>query len=162
GSTRRLIHYHSECSVMIVAIVQARMNSSRLPGKVLQEIAGQPMLWHVVQRTRQAQLLDRVVVATSDQSSDDPLAEFCARENIPCFRGSEQDVLDRYYQAARSIQADGIVRITSDCPLIDPDVIDKVIRAYEEEHYDYAANVLRYTYPNGLDVEVFSMTALTR
>lgn len=143
-----------------VAIIQARMGSTRLPNKVLADIAGQPMLYYVVTRTQQANTLDLVVVATSDKPADDSVARFCKINDIPCFRGNEDDVLDRYYQAAQSFQADVVVRITADCPLIDPDVIDEVVRVYLDGDYDYVSNVLPPTYPDGVDVEVFSFVAL--
>ncbi|HZQ25974.1 MAG TPA: aminotransferase class III-fold pyridoxal phosphate-dependent enzyme [Terriglobales bacterium] len=145
---------------MTVAIVQARLGSSRLPGKTLAEIAGQPMLWHVVNRVRKANLVQRVVVATTENSWDDRIAEFCVQAGVSCFRGSEEDVLDRFYQAARASGAEVIVRITADCPLIDPAVVDKVIRRYEEGSFDYVSNTILYTYPDGLDTEVFSFHAL--
>lgn len=147
---------------MILALVQARMGSTRLPGKVLAEVAGQPLLWHVVHRARAAKRLDQVVVATSTSPADDAIAAFCAREGIPCFRGSEDDVLDRFHQAARREGAAIVVRITADCPLIDPEVIDRVVGAYLEGGCDLASNALRYTYPDGLDTEVFSAAALER
>lgn len=136
------------------------MGSTRLPGKVLAEIAGRPMLWHVVKRVRRATLVDEVVVATSTSASDDPLADWCSQNLIPVSRGSENDVLDRFYQAARAHGATTVVRITADCPLLDPQVIDKVIRRFQQGDVAYAANCLRYTYPDGLDTEVFSFTAL--
>src|ERR1700758_4280892 len=147
---------------MIVAIVQARMGSSRFPGKSLAEISGRPMLWHVVNRVRKARLLDNVVVATSDKSSDDPIASFCCRESIPCFRGSEQDVVDRFYQTAKQFGAECLLRITADCPLIDPTVIDQVISRFQQGDFDYVSNTMRHTYPDGLDTEVFSFAALER
>jgi glutamate-1-semialdehyde-2,1-aminomutase len=145
-----------------VAIVQARMGSSRLPGKVLADIEGRPMLWRVAGRAGRARLVDEVVVATSDTPADDPVADFCRREGFACFRGSEGDVLDRFYRAAEAFGADVVVRLTADCPLIDPEVIDKVVGVYEAGGYDYVANTLRSTYPDGLDVEVFSFEALAR
>jgi glutamate-1-semialdehyde aminotransferase/spore coat polysaccharide biosynthesis protein SpsF (cytidylyltransferase family) len=145
---------------MIIAIIQARLNSSRLPGKVLAEIAGSPMLWHVVQRVRHARHVDQVVVATSNTPADDPVAEFCRNNDIPCYRGSEHDVLDRFYQTALHFRAGGVVRITADCPLIDPGVIDSVIAKYQQEGSDYVSNTLHATYPDGLDVEVFTVAAL--
>lgn len=145
-----------------VAIVQARLGSTRLPGKVLADIAGQPMLWHVIQRLRRATALDDIWVATSEQASDDALAAYCAAQGFAVFRGSEEDVLDRYYQAARAAAADFVVRITADCPLLDPAVVDKVVRAFDSARHDYVANVFRYTYPDGLDTEVFSFAALER
>lgn len=143
-----------------LGIVQARMGSSRLPGKVLYEIAGHTMLWHVVSRARQCALLDEVMVATTSCLADDPIAGFCERENILCFRGSEADVLDRYYRAASSREASVIVRITADCPTLDPDVVTKVVRAFLDGEWDYVSNTNPPTYPDGLDTEVFSLAAL--
>jgi glutamate-1-semialdehyde 2,1-aminomutase/spore coat polysaccharide biosynthesis protein SpsF len=136
------------------------MGSSRLPKKSLADICGYPMLARVIDRVRAARLLHQIVVATTDQASDDPIALFCRQEGVSCFRGSEQDVLDRFYRAAKELQADTVVRITADCPLIDPEVIDKVIARFENGDCDYASNALRYTYPDGLDTEVFSFAAL--
>lgn len=146
----------------VVAVIQARMNSERLPGKVLQEIAGEAMLAHVVRRVRGAKTISQVVVATSQGVADDPVHLFCETNGIAVFRGSEEDVLDRYYQAAKKFQADVVVRVTADCPLCDPAVIDKVVGTYLENDCDYAANTLQFTYPDGLDTEVFSFSALER
>jgi len=145
---------------VIVALIQARMGSSRFPGKVLEDLAGRPMLWHVVRRVRRASRVDRVVVATTDRPVDDPIVRFCEQERISCFRGSEPDVLDRFYRAAKANDADVVVRITADCPLIDPAVIDTVLERFQLGGCDYACNVIRYTYPDGLDTEVFSFAAL--
>src|ERR1051326_1059183 len=125
----------------IVAIIQARMGSSRFPGKVLADLGGRPMLWHVVHRTKGATMLRDVVVATSDSPADDPIAQFCAAVAINCFRGSENDVLDRFYQTARHYRADTVIRITADCPLIDPSVIDRVVQRFLEGDLDYVSNV---------------------
>lgn len=138
------------------------MGSTRLPGKVMMEICGRPMLWHVIHRLRHAETFDSIIVATSEQMIDDEIEEFCRTENVPCFRGSEKDVLDRYYQAAKWIGADVIVRITADCPLIDPEVVDSVVNKYLECECDYASNSELRTYPDGLDTEVFSFNALKR
>lgn len=143
-----------------VAIIQARMGSTRLPNKVLAEIAGQPMLGHVVRRVQQCQTVNQVVVATSVSPADDAIEQLCAEYGIACFRGSEDDVLDRYYQAAKACGAEVVVRLTGDCPLIDPEVIDLVVRAFKQGRYDYVSNILRYTFPDGLDTEVFSFPAL--
>ncbi len=145
---------------MKLALIQARMGSSRFPGKVLADLCGHAMLWHVVSRVRRAKTIDQVVVATTDCAADDPVVRFCEQAGIAYFRGSEQDVLDRFYRAAQFHHAEVVVRITSDCPLIDPPVIDKVVRRFMQGDCDYASNVLRYTYPDGLDVEVFSFAAL--
>lgn len=149
---------------MIVAIIQARMGSTRLPGKVLLDLQGQPLLWHVVQRVRQAQTVDQVVIATSETTPNEAIVDFSEGQQakVLCFRGSEDDVLDRYYQAARWIQADLIVRVTADCPLIDPTVIDRVVTAHVQSDYDYTSNTIERTYPDGLDTEVFTFAALTR
>lgn len=136
------------------------MGSTRLPDKVLADIAGKPMLWHVVHRTQQARTLNQVVVVTSVKPGDDAIDRLCRGNGITCFRGSEDDVLDRYYQAAKAWAADLVVRITGDCPLIDPEVIDLVVKVFQEGGYDYVANILRYTFPDGMDTEVFSFAAL--
>jgi spore coat polysaccharide biosynthesis protein SpsF (cytidylyltransferase family) len=138
------------------------MSSTRLPGKVLMDIKGRPMLWHVVHRVCQSKLLDETLVATSDNALDDSIAEFCEQEGIRCFRGSEGDVLDRYHQAARWVGAHAIVRVTADCPLIDPVVLDKVVAVYLDGEYEYVSNALERTYPDGLDTEVFSFKALEK
>ncbi|MBZ5653916.1 MAG: aminotransferase class III-fold pyridoxal phosphate-dependent enzyme [Acidobacteriia bacterium] len=146
----------------VVAIVQARMGSSRLPGKSLADIEGKPMLWHVVKRVKRASLVDRVVVATSTQPADNAIEEMCHAHGIACYRGSENDVLDRFYHAARAERAAKVVRITADCPLTDPEVIDRVIRRFQRGDLDYASNAMVRSYPDGLDTEVFSFAALER
>ena len=148
-----------------VAIIQARMGSSRLPGKILADLAGQPMLARCVARVGRAQLLDEVLVATTTSPADDATAELCAARGWRCFRGSEDDVLDRYYQAARLHGADLVVRVTSDCPFIEPEIVDRVMREFgdRQPHVDYVSNFIPgRTYPRGLDVEVFTVRALER
>ncbi len=145
-----------------VAIIQARMASTRLPGKILIDLAGRPLLHHVVARAGQAKTLDQVIVATTDSATDDETAQYCRQVSIPCFRGSEDDVLDRYYQSAKRFEADVVVRLTADCPLQDPEVIDKVVRVFNTGDYDYVSNTIDPTYPDGLDTEVFSRLALER
>ena len=148
---------------MILAVIQARMGSSRLPGKVLLDLAGRPVLQHGVERVRKSRLIDRVLVATTDRPGDEPIRQFCCEQGIACFGGSETDVLDRYWQAALSAGAgpgDGIVRITADCPLIDPVVIDRVIETFLTSGADYVSNINPPTFPDGLDVEVFKFTVL--
>jgi spore coat polysaccharide biosynthesis protein SpsF len=150
-----------------VAIIQGRMGSSRLPGKVLLDIAGKPMLQHVLERTQRARSLDQVVVATSSDPSDDPIADFCLQASIGvvCSRGSLHDVLDRYYQAALTQNAKILVRITADCPMIDPDLIDETVKLVTTP-VDFAANRLpppfKRTFPIGLDVEACTFDALER
>lgn len=144
----------------LVAIVQARMGSSRLPGKALKDIHGRTMLARVVRRARRSSFIDNLVVATTEKKADDLIVSECESLGVPTFRGSEEDVLDRYYHAAKSFSADSVVRITSDCPLIDPEIIDRVIRVFLDKRPDYASNTLEGTYPRGLDVEVFTFNAL--
>jgi len=143
----------------VVAIIQARMGSTRLPGKVLMDIGGQTMLARVVWRARKAKLLDEVVVATTNKSPDAAIVSECTKLGVPFFRGDEKDVLDRYYQAALAYKAEGVVRITSDCPLIDPEIIDDVVRTFLKAKPDYVSNTL---YPRGLDIEVMTMASLER
>ncbi|MEY4669667.1 MAG: hypothetical protein RL518_2366 [Pseudomonadota bacterium] len=143
-----------------VAIIQARMGSSRLPGKVLLPLRGQRVIDHVVDQVRHSKHISCVVVATTTHSSDDLLVEHLEQREVAVFRGSERDVLDRFYQCARSVGARTIVRITADCPLIDPSIIDLVIARFMKEKVMYASNVEPPTFPDGLDVEVFSFEAL--
>jgi spore coat polysaccharide biosynthesis protein SpsF len=134
------------------------MSSTRLPGKVMKEICGHPVLWHVYNRLLKSRLIDKIVVATSTDSSDDVIDRWCVSERVRCFRGSLDDVLRRYYWAARAYGAKTVVRITADCPLIDPQVVDTMIETFQTGSYDYVRT--DETYPNGLDVEVFSDIAL--
>lgn len=152
------------------AIIQARMGSTRLPGKVLKPLEGHPMLWHVVQRVRATPGLAEVVVATPESSENDAIRAFCAQEGIAVFSGSEEDVLDRYYQAARAFAADPVVRVTSDCPMVDPNLIGRLLILFGEGGYDYAGIAIGGAakafgvngYPSGLDAECFSFAALER
>jgi spore coat polysaccharide biosynthesis protein SpsF len=149
-----------------VAILQARMGSSRLPGKVLLDIAGKPMLARVMERTRRSALVDEVVVATSTEASDDPIEGYCLEHGYPCLRGSQFDVLDRFFQVASKLQAGIVVRITADCPVIDPDIVDLTLQEFMQADVDFAANRLpppfRRTFPIGLDVEICKFEALER
>ncbi len=147
-----------------VAFIQAHMGSSRLPGKVLLDLAGSSVLSRVVARVRRFRRIDEAWVVTSILPVDDVIEKACAGWKIPVFRGSDADVLDRFYRAARSARADACVRITSDCPLIDPGVSDRVIRAFQEASppVDYASNKIPQSFPRGLDTEVFTATALER
>jgi len=150
---------------MIAAIIQARMGSTRLPGKSMMNLAGKPVIRHVVRRVSLARSIDHVLVATTTDPGDDTLAACCNSAGIDVFRGSPDDVLRRYrdamaYLAANGVQADYIVRITGDCPLIDPAVIDRVVRAATKGQYDYASNTNPPTYPDGLDVEVMRASVL--
>jgi spore coat polysaccharide biosynthesis protein SpsF len=146
-----------------LAIVQARTGSRRLPGKVLMDLGGQTVLARVVSRLKKrSREIDEMVVATTRRPADDRIVEACESLQVPCFRGAEHDVLDRYYQAAHSYSADTVVRITADCPLIDPELVDETIRVLREERADYASNLFPRTYPRGLDAEVFTIAALDR
>jgi spore coat polysaccharide biosynthesis protein SpsF len=149
-----------------VAIIQGRMSSSRLPGKILMDIGGEPMLIRVVSRVRRAHAVDQVVVATTDDPSDDPVETLCHSRGIPVYRGNLYDVLDRFYQASVLYQANTVIRVTADCPLIDPGEIDHVVQAFNEQDVDFAANRLplpwKRTYPIGLDTEVCKFDALDR
>ena len=150
---------------MIIAIIQARMGSTRLPGKVLKEINGKPMLSYLLDRVKQSKKLDKVIIATSTLDKDDAIELYCKEKDIECFRGSEDDVLSRYYECAKEYNPDIVVRITADCPLQDPQIIDSVIQKFEDSKVEYCANtvpVKTNTYPDGTDVEVFSMEALTK
>ena len=150
----------------VVAIIQGRMASSRLPGKILADIAGQPMLQRVFIRTSRAATVTRTIFATTTDASDDPVAEYCDFSGIPFTRGSQFDVLDRYYQAAKHAKADVVVRITADCPVIDPALIDDVVNTLLEGEYDFVCNRLplpwHRTYPIGLDVEACTFKVLAK
>lgn len=145
-----------------LAIVQARMTSTRLPGKVLLPILGKPMLVLQLERMRRAKALDGIVIATTTNSADDPIVSLARQEEVACFRGSEPDVLSRYAGAAQAYAADTIVRITSDCPLMEPGLIDQAVDAFVQANgkLDYASNMLQPSFPYGLAVEVFSRQAL--
>jgi len=145
---------------MILAIIQARMGSSRLAGKVLMDLAGKTVIEHVYNRVRTSKYIDDVVIATSLEVNNLPLVRFCADQGYRVFCGSENNVLDRFYQVAKLLQPSHIVRITADCPLHDASVIDKVIAEHLEFKTDYTSNCIRPTYPDGLDVEIFTYKAL--
>ena len=150
----------------VVAIIQGRMSSSRLPGKILADIAGQPMLQRVFIRTSRAATVNETIFATTTDSSDDPVEEYCDFSGIPFTRGSLYDVLDRYYQAAKGAKADVVVRITADCPVIDPMLIDDVVNTMIDGKYDFVCNRLpppwHRTYPIGLDVEACTFKVLAK
>lgn len=147
-----------------VAIIQARTGSTRLPGKVLADILGKPLLQRVIERVKAARTLDELVVATTTLASDDAIVELAQRLGVRSFRGSEEDVLDRFYRCGvkllRLAPDDVIVRVTADCPLLDPTLLDQAVREFETGGYDYVSNTLVPTYPDGLDVEVLSFHTL--
>ena len=153
----------------ILGIIQARMGSSRLPGKTLFQTKNKPMLWHIVNRLKEVKKINDIVIATSKLKIDDPVFEMSERYQLNCFRGSEKNVLDRFYNAAKSNSANHIIRITGDCPLLDSKTIDKLIEKYFNGHFDYCGiacgagvankkNIKRY--PDGLDAEIFKFEAL--
>lgn len=144
----------------IIAVIQARISSTRLPGKVLKKIEGKTVLEHVINRVKAAKNLDDVIVATTVKKEDLEIVKLCANLGISVFCGSKDDVLDRYYQTARLFKADHIIRITSDCPLIDFKIIDDVTDLYFNKKVDYVSNTVPETFPDGEDVEVFSFKAL--
>ena len=140
-----------------VAVIQARMGSTRLPHKVLMDLGGETVLARVIRRLSRSRMVSELIVATSDSPGDDAIVRECERLGVSCFRGSEHDVLDRYYQAARAAVAESVARITSDCPLIDAELVDDTVQIFEEQRADYASNVLPRTY-----AEVFTVAALDR
>ncbi len=144
----------------LVAIIQARMGSTRLPGKVLTDLAGRPVLAHVVERARRIPGVDGVVVATTERRQDEPVDALARELGVQVFRGSERDVLDRYWRAAEATGASAVLRITADCPLLDPVLSGEVVRRFWAETADYASNIHPPTYPDGLDTEVVSLRAL--
>lgn len=144
-------------------IVQARMGSSRLPGKVMMDILGKPMLKHIIERLKRIEIPNTIIIATTLNKNDDIIAELALREKVSCFRGDEEDVLSRYYQTAKKYKIDTIVRITADCPLVDPALINELIDFYfRNQPLGYASNTIERTYPQGFDVEVFSFLALEK
>jgi len=145
-----------------VAIIQARMGSTRLPGKTMMLLSDKTMIWHVIEATKHSKLIDEIVVATSTEKNNDVLIKELKKYKIDYYAGSEDDVLDRYYLCAKKFKADVIVRVTSDCPLIDPKIIDKVIQASRDQGCDYCSNRDPPTYPDGYDTEVFTFEALER
>jgi spore coat polysaccharide biosynthesis protein SpsF len=146
----------------VVAIIQARMGSTRLPNKVLADVNGQPMLRILINRLKHAPELDAIVIATTNNPHDDVLEDWSKKEGIPCFRGSENDVLDRFYACAKKYQADVIVRITADDPLKDSGIIGQLVtHLIQNASLDYYSNTIKPSYPEGLDIEVFRFSALT-
>lgn len=146
----------------IVTVIQARTGSKRLPNKVMRPLAGMPLLVRMVERVLAAEHIGTVVVATTTEPADDPLADLCRTEGYPCYRGSVDDLLDRHYQVGRLYNAATVIKIPSDCPLIDPRLIDRIIEFYLDRsgEYDYVSNLHPATYPDGNDVEIMTMAAL--
>jgi spore coat polysaccharide biosynthesis protein SpsF len=152
-----------DCAILL----QARMGSTRLPGKVLKTVLGKPLLAYAVERLSQVTHASEIWVLTSQLQGDNPIAHWCKENEVSCYRGSESDVLDRYYQASQLTKVDWLLRVTGDCPLIDPDVIDEMLSAFQKARIenaetapDYLSNTLERTYPRGLDAELFTKAAL--
>jgi len=146
---------------MIGCIIQARMNSTRLPGKVLMNIDEKfPALFYTVEQLKNSKLLEKIVIATSSNQEDNNIEKFCRKYNIKCFRGSLENVLDRYYQCAKEFGITTIVRIPADKPLIDPEIVDEVIQKFKENSFDCVTNFQPSTIPSGTEVEIFSFSAL--
>lgn len=147
----------------VVAIIQVRMGSTRLPGKVLLDIMGKPLLAHIIDRISESKLVNsNIILATTTNPADHVLVDFANENHLDCFIGSEEDVLDRFYQAAKQAGADIIVRITADDPFKDPEIMDKIIQIMIDDNFDYVSNTIKPTYPEGLDIEVFSFKSLER
>lgn len=151
-------------SIKVVTAIQARMSSTRLPGKIMLPLAGKPLLMRLVERVKRASLAGRIVVITTESPLDDPIVDLCRNERVLCFRGHPTDLLDRHFRVGRNYNADAVVKIPSDVPLIDPDIIDLVLKKYlsNPSSYDYVSNLHPATYPDGNDVEVVSMKALQK
>ena len=145
---------------MILGILQARAGSSRLPGKVLKPLLGVPMLARQIERLKRSTRLDQLMVATSDQADDEAIARLCAQLDVPCFRGPLDDVLQRFHLAAQRFNPSQIVRLTGDCPLADPELIDQLIELHLQGGYDYSSNCWDPSYPDGLDAEILSAATL--
>lgn len=149
---------------LIIAIIQARMGSTRLPGKVLLDLSGKSVLEHVIDRLRQSKYIDQIIVATSNNEENKVISDLCDAKNVFCFSGSEDDVLDRFYQACKALDLESediVIRITADCPLIDYEIVDKTIQSHIDENNDYTSNTMQCTFPDGLDCEIFSFNILT-
>ncbi len=147
---------------MIAAIVQARMGSTRLPGKTMKPFSGKPMLWHIIDRLKHSKKIERIIMATTVKEDDKVIVKLAEEIGIDIFCGSSEDVLDRYYQSASIFNVEHIIRITADCPLIDPSVIDEIVDYYQSRDDDYVSNTINPSYPDGLDTEIFSFKALER
>jgi len=154
---------HFSYENMILAVIQARISSTRLTGKVLLPILGKPIILHIFERLKFSKKIDKICISTSDQKSDDPLVEFAQKNGIAYHRGSEKNLVERHLGAARKFNANAVVRITADCPLVDPDIVDQIIDVYEKNlDVDFVSNTKIRTYPVGLDVELIPTKTLER
>ena len=146
----------------VVALIQARMNSTRLPKKIMMDIKSNPMIYYLISRLKLSKKINQIVLATTENSLDDNLVEFVSSIGVDIFRGRENNVLDRFYNAAKKFKADIVIRITADCPLIDPYLVDKMIEDFNPRDDDYLSNALIPSFPDGLDCEIFSFEALEK
>lgn len=146
----------------INVIIQARVGSTRLPNKVLKDLCGRPVLWHVINRLKQSKKITKIIIATTTLPEDDAIQKFCEENKINYYRGSSENVLSRYYEAAKKYNAETVIRITSDCPVIDPVLLDEMIADYHTGKADYMSNSLIRTFPRGLDAEIFSFQVLEK
>lgn len=147
---------------MITAIIQARMGSTRLPSKVIKKIEGRPLLWHIIERIKHAKSINEIIVATTTNKEDEKIIKIAKKSGVKTFSGSENDVLDRFYRAAKKFNSDIIVRITPDDPFKDPKIIDEFVNYFLKNNLDYVSNTIKPTYPEGLDIEIFSFKALEK
>jgi len=146
---------------MLGCIIQARMNSSRLPGKVMMKLDDKnPSLFYTISQLKNSKYIEEIIVATTSNKEDDIIEKFSKEIGVKCFRGSEDDVLDRYYRCAKKNNFDSIIRITADCPLIDPSIVDEMIKEFKNKNFDYIQNIEPRTFPDGMDVEIFTFRAL--
>lgn len=147
---------------IVLGIIQVRMGSTRLPKKALKEVAGKPLLWHLAERVKVSSLIDRIAIATADTADNLPIVEFAKAHDIAYFAGDEQDLVSRFYNTAKAFNAKTLVRITGDCPLADPHVIDNIISFYLDNttKYDYVSNTIKPTYPHGLDADVIPFSTI--
>ena len=146
----------------ITVLIQARTYSSRLPEKVLAEIEGKQLVWHVINRVKKIKSVQQIALITTTKKNDKILLELAQKNHIIGFSGDEFDVLDRHYQCAKKMNADPIIRITSDCPLIDPYLVEEMLQFFLENNYDYVSNIIPPTYPDGLDAEIFTFKTLEK
>ena len=155
---------NNTCSMQqsTITVVQSRMSSTRFPGKVMKDILGKTLLERMLERMQQSNKCGTIVVATSVNPKDDPLEELCYQINIPCFRGSEEDLLERHYLCAKKFDAQVVAKIPSDCPLIDSAIIDKGFEIFFENDFDFVSNLHPASYPDGNDVEIFTFSALEK
>jgi spore coat polysaccharide biosynthesis protein SpsF (cytidylyltransferase family) len=145
-----------------VIIIQARLGSKRLPRKSIAKIKNKPLIWYVIHRAKRVNGIKKIILATTKKKEDKVLVNIAKKSKVESFIGENNDVLDRYYKCALAYNADPIIRVTGDCPLLDPILISKMLRFYSKHNYDYVSNVLKPTYPDGLDVEIFSFNTLER